>query len=83
MNTSGFGLSPGLLAYGNARQRALGLIANGSDGVLGSFDTTRVQKLLGRLTPVFEAKGTRPKPGLVPADLVTNEFLDRSISLRR
>jgi hypothetical protein len=83
MNTSGFGLSPGLLAYGNAKQRELGLIANGSDGVLGSFDTTRVQKLLGRLTPVFEAKGTRPKPGLVPADLVTNEFLDRSISLRR
>jgi hypothetical protein len=80
--TGGFTLSPGLLAYGNAKQRELGLVANGSDGVLGSFDTGRVRNLIGRLTPVFEAKGTKPKPGLAPADLMTNEFLDRSISLK-
>jgi hypothetical protein len=82
LNTSGFGLSAGLVAYANTQQRELGLIANGSDGVLGSFDTARVQKLIGRLVPVFEAKGTKPKPGLAPADLVTNEFLDRSIAMK-
>ncbi|WP_312627063.1 hypothetical protein [Pseudofrankia sp. BMG5.37] len=81
LNTSGFTLSPGLLADGNAKQKSLGLIANGKDGVLGSFDTARVQKLIGQLTPVFEAKGTEPKPGLAPSDLATNEFLDKSISL--
>jgi hypothetical protein len=80
--TSGFTLSSDILANANAKQKNLGLIADGSDGVLGSFDTARVQKLIGRLTPVFEAKGTAPKPGLTPGDLVTNEFLDKSISLK-
>ncbi len=82
LNTSGFGLSAGLLAASNAKQKDLGLIANGSDGVLGSFDAPRVQKLIGRLVPVFEAKGAAPKSGLTSADLVTNEFLDKSISLK-
>ncbi len=50
--------------------------------MLGSFDTARVQGLIGRLTPVFKAKGTEPKAGLAPADLVTNQFLDKSISLK-
>jgi hypothetical protein len=81
LDTRGFGVSPGLLAYGNAKQKELRLIANGSDSVLGSFDTTRIRKLIGRLAPVFEDRGTAPKPGLSPADLVTNEFLDMSISL--
>jgi hypothetical protein len=81
LETDGFSLSPGLLAYGSAKHKELKLIANGSDGVLGSFDTTRVQKLIDRLTPVFDAQGTKPKPGLAPADLVTNDFLDTSISL--
>ena len=81
LNTSGFGLSAGLVADGSAKQKSLGLIANGPDGVLGSFDTARVQKLIGQLTPVFEAQSTKPKAGLAPSDLVTNEFLDTSLSL--
>jgi hypothetical protein len=82
LNTSGFGLSRGLLAYGDAKQRELGLVADGGDGVLGSFDAARVQKLIEQLAPVFAGRGTAPKPGLTPADLMTNEFLDTSISLR-
>jgi hypothetical protein len=81
LNTSGYGLSPGLLADGNAKQRDLGLIADGSDGVLGSFDTTRVQGLIDRLVPVFAGGDAKPKSGLTPADLVTNDFLDKSVSL--
>jgi hypothetical protein len=82
MDTAGFTLSPGLLADANAKQRDLGLIADGSDGVLGSFDSTRVRGLIDQLAPVFAARGTGPKPGLAPADLVTNEFLDPSVSLK-
>jgi hypothetical protein len=81
LHPGGYTLSAGLLADGNARQKSLGLIANGTDGVLGSFDAARVQKAIGQLTPVFEAKGSKPKTGLAPADVATNEFLDRSISL--
>jgi hypothetical protein len=81
-DTGGFGLSPGLLSAANAKQKEIGLIANGRDGVLGSFDAARVQKLIGRLTPVFAEQGTGPKPGLTPADLVTNDFLDASVSLK-
>jgi hypothetical protein len=82
LNTSGYGLSPGLLADGNAKQRKLGLIANGSDGVLGSFDSARVQGMIDRLVPVFADAGAKPKPGLTSADLVTNDFLDKSVSLK-
>jgi len=81
LHTGGFSISPGLLAYGASTQKQLGLVADGPDGVLGSFDTARVQSLIGRLVPVFAAKG-KPKPGLTPPDLVTNEFLDRSISMK-
>jgi hypothetical protein len=80
--TSGYGLSEGLLKYGNAKQTELGLIANGSDGTLGSFDTKRVKGLIDRLVPVFTDRGKAPKPGLTPDDLVTNQFLDTSIALK-
>jgi hypothetical protein len=83
LDTGGFTLSPGILSDGNAKQAELGLVADGSNGVLGSFDDARVQKLIGRLVPVFETRGTKPKPGLTPADVVTNDFLDTSISLKK
>ncbi len=82
LDTAGFTLSPGLLADANAKQHSLGLVADGRDGVLGSFDTPRVQRLISELAPVFAAQGSGPKPGLAPADLVTNAFLDPQVSLR-
>jgi hypothetical protein len=81
-NTGGFALSAGLMADANDKQKKLGLIANGRDGVLGSFENVRVAKLIAQLAPVFEAKGSKPAAGLKPGDLVTNEFLDDSISLK-
>ncbi|MCL9758581.1 hypothetical protein [Frankia sp. AiPa1] len=81
MHTQGFSLSPGLLTYANQKQRDLKLIANGADGVLGSFDNTRVQKLIDSLNPLYAAKGIRPKDGLTATDVVTNQFLDKSVSL--
>ncbi len=80
-STSGFTLSPGLLADAAQKEKDLKLIANGTDGVLGSFDSSRVQKLITDLTPVLGKKGTPPKSGLTSADIATNQFLDKSISL--
>jgi hypothetical protein len=58
-----------------------GIVANGTDGVFGSFDNARVQQLIDDLGPVFRAKGVTLKDGLTPSDIVTNEFLDPSIKL--
>jgi hypothetical protein len=60
---------------------AEGIVANGTDGVFGSFDTPRVQSLIDDLSPVFQARGKTLKDGLRPSDLVTNEFLDPSVRL--
>jgi hypothetical protein len=60
---------------------SLGIVANGTDGVFGSYDTARVQTLITDYGPVFAAKGKAPKPGLKPADIFTNEFLDKAIKL--
>ena len=58
-----------------------GLIANGTDGVLGSFDADRVNNLIDIGRPVYAAVGQEPPADLTADDVVTNEFLDPSISL--
>jgi hypothetical protein len=63
------------------KQLTLGIVANGTDGVYGSYDTARVQTLITDYGPVFAAKGKAPKAGLKPSDIFTNEFLDKSIKL--
>jgi hypothetical protein len=63
------------------KQLSLGIVANGTDGVYGSYDTARVQSLITDYGPVFAAKGKAPKAGLKPSDIFTNEFLDKSIKL--
>jgi hypothetical protein len=60
---------------------SLGIVANGTDGVYGSYDTARVQSLITDYSPVFAAKGKAPKAGLKASDIFTNEFLDKSIKL--
>jgi hypothetical protein len=60
---------------------AYGLVGNGTDGVYGSYDAARVQGLIDDFGPVFAARGKAPRPGLQPADIFTNQFLDRSIHL--
>ncbi|HEV7663259.1 MAG TPA: hypothetical protein VGQ62_06960 [Chloroflexota bacterium] len=60
---------------------SLGIVSNGTDGVLGSYDNARVAALIADYGPVFAARGKAPKANLQPSDLVTNEFLDKSIKL--
>jgi hypothetical protein len=63
------------------KMTSLGVVSNGTDGVYGSYDSSRVQSLISDFGPVFASRGKAPKPGLQPSDLYTNEFLDKSIKL--
>jgi ABC-type nitrate/sulfonate/bicarbonate transport system substrate-binding protein len=63
------------------KQIADGIVTDGTDGTLGSFDTDRITQFIATATPVYEKGGSKPKAGLVAQDLVTNEFLDPSITL--
>ena len=77
----GWAYSQGQADYGVATIKKDGLVANGTDGVMGSFDDTRVTDLIAKAIPVYSAKGTAPKAGLKSSDIVTNQFLDKSIHL--
>ena len=57
------------------------LVANGTDGAMGSFDMARVKDLIAKAIPVYTAQDSPPKDGLKPEDIVTNEFIDSSIHL--
>ncbi len=73
-------LDTDLLQSANAAQLKYGLVRNGVDGTLGSFDLDRVQDEIDLLTPAFESAGTEV-PDLTPEDIATNRFLDPSIAL--
>jgi hypothetical protein len=73
--------SAGAADYGVATIKKDGLVANGADGVMGSFDETRVADLITKAIPVYTSQGTPPKAGLKPSDIVTNQFIDKSIHL--
>ena len=59
----------------------LGIVGNGTDGIYGSYDAARIQSMIDDYGKVFAAKGKPPAPGLKPAELFTNEFLDKNIKL--
>jgi hypothetical protein len=64
-----------------AKMQSDKLIANSPDGTLGSFDTQRVTDFIKVATPVFTATGSKVKEGLVADDIVTNKYIDPSITL--
>ena len=57
------------------------MIANSPDGTLGSFDMDRVTAFIASAVPVYEKIGAKMKEGLTAADIVTNEFIDPTITL--
>ncbi|MCB0980936.1 MAG: hypothetical protein KDB17_09825 [Ilumatobacter sp.] len=77
----GWTYTAGAADYGVATIKADGLQANGTDGVMGSFDMDRVAGLIEIAVPIYEAQGATPKDGVTPDDIVTNQFIDTSISL--
>lgn len=63
------------------KMTTLGIVANGPDGVFGSYDMARIDSLIADFGPVFQARGKSPKAGLKSSDVATNQFLDRTIKL--
>jgi hypothetical protein len=61
----------------------LGIVGNGSDKTLGNYDDARIQRMIEVEKPIFAAQRKPIKDDLKPADLVTNEYIDPSISLSK
>ncbi|MFE3192040.1 nitrate ABC transporter substrate-binding protein [Nocardia sp. NPDC059240] len=57
-----------------------GLIGPDTDGVIGSFDTARVQRVIDSFGPILRRGGADVPAGLAAKDLVTTEFIDKEIS---
>jgi len=78
---NGWVYSQGVADYAVETMLADGLIGNGPDETLGNFDLDRVNELIEKAIPVYEALGQTPPEGLTAEDVVTNEFIDDSIGL--
>jgi hypothetical protein len=77
----GWTYTQGAADYGVATMKKDGLVSNGADGVMGKFDTKRVDDLITIAVPVYTAQDSPPKKGLKAEDFVTNQFIDDSIKL--
>lgn len=64
--------------YAHKTAVADGILADGADGVMGSFDKDRVQTLI----EIVDQYSDADVAGITPDDLVTNEFLDTTISAK-
>jgi hypothetical protein len=57
------------------------IASNGSDGTYGNFDVDRVGRFVGIVEDIYRKRGN-PLPSGISADaVVTNEFIDPTISL--
>jgi hypothetical protein len=79
---NGWVYTQGTANYAVATMKKLGIVGNAPDGTLGAFTDSRVQQLIGILNPIYTKEGKPPLAGLTPSDIVTNEFIDPSISLK-
>lgn len=68
--------------YGHNQMSKEGLVADGTDGTLGSFDDDRLGELIDIVTPIFEEQNTTVPDGLTGEDVATNEFLDEGVALQ-
>jgi hypothetical protein len=74
--------SDGMANYAVKTLKDLGLVSNGSNNTIGDLDPARIERMIKILTPIFASKKVQVKPGLKPADLHTNEFIDTKIGLK-
>ena len=79
---NGWVYTQGTADYAVATMKKLGIVGDAPDGTLGAFTDSRVQQLIGILTPIYAKQGKQTLPGLKPSDIVTNQFIDPSISLK-
>ena len=78
---NGWVYSQGVADYAVKTMIDDGLIANSPDGVFGTFDEARIADLITKATPIYTKLGSAPKAGLTPADIYTNEFVDKTKKL--
>ncbi|MET0147016.1 MAG: ABC transporter substrate-binding protein [Ilumatobacteraceae bacterium] len=78
---NGWVYTQGVADYAVETMKADGLIGNGPDDTIGNFDLDRVNELIAIAIPTYTSLGQPPKDGLTAEDVVTNEFIDDSISL--
>jgi hypothetical protein len=76
----GYTKAQGDAAFQAMRENAI--IGNGRNGAVGDFDTTRVQRILTIVTPIFAAQKTPVRQGLTADQMVTNEFIDPTIGVK-
>ncbi|WP_040813391.1 hypothetical protein [Nocardia concava] len=69
-----------LAAFGSRMLIDNGLVGPESDGVIGSFDTARVQRVIDAFTPILRRGGADVPAGLTANDLVTTEFIDKKVT---
>ncbi|AYF73632.1 nitrate ABC transporter substrate-binding protein [Nocardia yunnanensis] len=68
-----------LAAYGSRVLIDNGLFGPENDGVTGSFDLARVQRVIDAFTPILRRGGAAVPAGLTAKDLATTEFIDKEI----
>jgi hypothetical protein len=78
---TGWQYDAGEAAYAAQTMVADKIIANSPDGTVGSFDDSRISKLIALTGPIYAKDGKTIKAGLTPQDITTNQFLDSSIQL--
>lgn len=62
--------------------RQLEIVTNSPEGFLGGFDLDRVRRMIEILKGIYDKQGVDSvKRDLQPDDIVTNQFLDRSVKL--
>jgi hypothetical protein len=79
---TGWVYSPGVADYARKTMIADKLVANGTDGAIGSFDKARMDKFFTTASAIYTKLGTAIDTKLTASDLYTNEFIDTSIALK-
>lgn len=77
---SGWTLSQEGVDYAVTTAVENGLIGNSADGTLGSFELDRVDEFIQSYLPILGAQGIAVDDDLTAEDIVTNRFIDPSIS---
>lgn len=69
-----------LAAYAVNAMKSLGIVGNGDTATFGDFESPRVDDFIASAIPILREQGLNV-PDLTAADVATNEFLDKAISL--
>lgn len=78
---TGWVYSQGQADYGLEMMREEGLVSDGDNGTAGDFDPARWERLIELNRPIFAAEGIEIAEPMTPEVVMTNEFIDPSISL--